>query len=210
MKRIEYPAWDDDVGLIIDIINEVTSQISRVITLIEKQDKYSLEIDDLLTNLVETLNYWTGHTFVGCEKNEGLKQAFQLFFEELLRFLILCQGGKDSYLRDFANGALFQGTVYRYLGCGFYDGSTRPAVIPKYDGIFVSWSKVPQNTYLENKLYGTITKLTCLIDKEYYGIDLEPFGVVRGDESEVVFPTIEQTIKHIEFIEDESDEDSTF
>lgn len=39
MKRIEYPAWDDDVGLIIDIINEVTSQISRVITLIEKQDK---------------------------------------------------------------------------------------------------------------------------------------------------------------------------
>ena len=45
------------------------------------------------------------------------------------------------------------------------------------------WSKQPQNHYIENKLYGTMTLLTCKVDEPYYGIDLEVFGVVRGQEA---------------------------
>ena len=49
--------------------------------------------------------------------------------------------------------------------------------------IYVLWSKQPQNHYIENKLYGTMTLLTCKVDEPYYGIDLEVFGVVRGQEA---------------------------
>lgn len=206
MRKIDYSGWDD-IETVVEKINEVTLQISQAMVLLEKHGNYVQMIYDLFDNLESTLDYWTGNTYVGIEKEEELKNAYQGLFECLFRFVLLCQKVSDPVLNDFAKSVLFQGTVYRYLGHGFHDESITQRIIPRYDGIFVSWSKVPQNTYLENKLYGTITKLTCLIDNEYYGIDLEPFGVVRGDESEVVFPTIEQTIKSIEYIEDE---DSTF
>lgn len=45
-----------------------------------------------------------------------------------------------------------------------------------------------------------MTLLTCKIDEPYYGIDLEAFGVVRGEEAEVVFPTIKETITEIKYI----------
>ena len=73
-------------------------------------------------------------------------------------------------------------------------------VEPQYNNIYVSWSKQPQNHYIENKLYGTMTLLTCKVDEPYYGIDLEAFGVVRGQEAEVVFPTIKETITEVKYI----------
>lgn len=45
-----------------------------------------------------------------------------------------------------------------------------------------------------------MTLLTYKIDEPYYGIDLEAFGVVRGEEAEVVFPTIKETITEIRHI----------
>ena len=70
----------------------------------------------------------------------------------------------------------------------------------QYNNIYVLWSKQPQNHYIENKLYGTMTLLTCKVDEPYYGIDLEVFGVVRGQEAEVVFQTIKETITEIRYI----------
>lgn len=45
-----------------------------------------------------------------------------------------------------------------------------------------------------------MTLLTCKVDEPYYGIDLEVFGVVRGQEAEVVFQTIKETITEIRYI----------
>lgn len=59
----------------------------------------------------------------------------------------------------------------------------------------------PQNHYIESKLYGTMTLLTCEASEPHYGIDLNAFGVVRGDEAEVVFPTIADAITNIEYID---------
>lgn len=47
-----------------------------------------------------------------------------------------------------------------------------------------------------------MTLLTCRIDEPYYGTDLEVFGAVRGNEAEVVFPTIRETITDIKYIEE--------
>jgi len=43
--------------------------------------------------------------------------------------------------------------------------------------------------------------MTCMISEPYYSIDLEAFGVVKGDEAEVVFPTLQETLTIIGYIE---------
>lgn len=64
---------------------------------------------------------------------------------------------------------LYTGKVYRYLGNKF---QPEKIVKPSYDNIYVSWSKHPQNDYIESKLGGNITWLSCEITAPRYGIDL--------------------------------------
>lgn len=45
-----------------------------------------------------------------------------------------------------------------------------------------------------------MTLLACKVDELYYGIDLEAFGVVRGQEAEVVFQTIKEAITEIRYV----------
>ena len=103
-------------------------------------------------------------------------------------------------LKSFSDEVLYRGSLYRYLGKGSAEENADKRIEPQYDNIYVSWSKQPKNYYIESKLYGTMTLLTCKIDEPYYGIDLEAFGVVRGEEAEVVFPTIKETITEIRYI----------
>ena len=79
-------------------------------------------------------------------------------------------------------------------------------VKPSYDNIYVSWSKHPQNDYIESKLGGNITWLSCEITAPRYGIDLEAIKSSRGNEAEVVFPTIKECVTEIRYISEENDE----
>ena len=79
-----------------------------------------------------------------------------------------------------------------------------------------SYAKYASNTvwnyYLESKLYGKVTKLYCDIPSEQYGLDFEKFqefinnnydegfNISRGNETEVIFPTIEKYIYDIKYM----------
>ena len=109
-------------------------------------------------------------------------------------------------LRDLTEKALFQGTVYRYLGYGYPTNESIYPIKPRYNGIYVSWSQKRVFGNVLSKLYGTKTLLTCHIDSENYGINLRTFGVSKN-EYEVVFPTIESTIVDIEYQYDDEDDE---
>ena len=64
----------------------------------------------------------------------------------------------------------------------------------------VSWNKEEENAYLLSKLYGPVTKMTCVITEPLYGIDLEILKCCRGTEREVIFPTIEKYITEIDYL----------
>lgn len=100
---------------------------------------------------------------------------------------------------------MYQGVLYRYLGHS-EPSDSRKCVRPQYNKIYVSWSKNKGNKYLESKLYGVKTLLACNVNYPYFGIDLSAFGMSRGNEREVVFPTIEETMTSIKFIEENDDE----
>ena len=154
----------------------------------------------LFDNIRKVLDYWSSETYIGVEKEKNLKNSFQRFFTNLMSFILACKEVNNDFLNDFAEKALFQGRLYRYLGHSSHENSN-VAVEPDYNDIYVSWSKNPKNNYIETKLYGTMTLLTCEVSDDYYGIDLSVFEVVRGEEAEVVFPTIESTIVNKEIIE---------
>ncbi len=206
MNKVDFPLWDDEVDKALKEIYRVTAQIKSVQKKLPTKD--ILYSDDdfkiFFDNVCQTLNYWTGHTYVGHKKGKSMQKAFQVFFEALYDFLIFCQREDKSFLHPLkvlADDALYRGTIYRYLGHCSDDNDMESKVEPEYNGIYVSWSKKPNNPYIRSKLYGIKTLLTCVIDEPYYGIDLELFGVVKGDEAEVVFPTLQERIISIEYIE---------
>lgn len=201
MNKVCFPLWDNEVDKSITEIYRVTAQFKRVGERLEKHSISYEEFELFSNNIYQTLNFWTGHTYVGKKKQKALQKAFQAFFEALYSFLFTCRKLDNSMLQKFANESLYHGVLYRYLGHGSADDNIDNKVEPVYNNIYVSWSKKPQNYYIESKLYGVMTLLTCNIIEPYYGIDLEPFGVVRGDEAEVVFPTIKETITDITYIE---------
>lgn len=206
MKKANFSMWDNEVDKAVNEINCVTAQIKSVH---KKLSTNGMMYGDdnfkvFILNVCETLNYWTGHTYVGCKKSKPIQKAFQAFFEALYDFLLFCQREDKSFfhlLKDLADTALYRGTLYRYLGHCSYDNDTEDKVEPEYNDIYVSWSKKPNNNYIQSKLYGTKTLMTCVLVEPYYGIDLEVFGVVKGDEAEVVFPTVKETITDIEYLE---------
>lgn len=199
MNKVNFPAWDDDVEVIITEIYRVAAQIQSV----EKRMRtYDIPDDDLLVlfeNVRLTLSQWTGHTYIGHKKDKPIEKAFQRFFEALYKFLFLCRNLDNCEFQEFANMALYRGTLYRYLGHGSVEDIDY-ITEPKYNNIYVSWSKHSKNCHIERKLYGTITFLVCRVDIPFYGIDLEAFDVVRGEEAEVVFPTIKETITDIKYL----------
>ena len=116
-----------------------------------------------------------------------------------MKMLLLCKKNNNQCENAVAESLLYQGKVYRYLRYGAPSGCKKKAIVPEYDGIYVSWSKEPKNSYIEGKLYGKITWIEAEIKPLYFGIDLENMGISRGKEREVVFPTLENCVKKIKY-----------
>lgn len=203
MKKVEFPGWSDES-------EKITVEIYRVVAQIQNIQKKSLTNDTIFVNenlqtfygnIRKTLGYWTENTYVGQIKDKRVQKAFQAFFEALYDFLVFYKEIGNNIFYDLANGALYQGTVYRYLGHGSCNDNIYEKVEPEYNNIWVSWSKNSQNSYIESKLYGMKTILTCEVKKQYYGIDISAFGIAKGEEAEVVFPTIKELITSISYTE---------
>lgn len=192
--------WSDETEKIVKGISEATNNI------IEYRNNPNTS-KDILCELIEDItticDSWTDKIYVGSPKKDALKNAYQAFYEELMQLLIDMKDSKKGFERRIANAMLFRGTIYRYLGTN--DCMNKRTVKPEFNDIYVSWSKCPNNSYLLSKLYGTVTFMTCQISEPLYGIDLEALGCSRGDEKEVVFPTIEKYITDIEYIEEEEE-----
>ena len=188
-----YSLWSDETEKIIKGLSEATQNIVTY----RKTSNRNLEmIKELHNDLRAVCCFWTGSTYVGSPKAEPIKMAFQAFFEELIRLLLLMKDSGLPFEERVANAMLYRGTAYRFLG---KNHPSDEVVVPCYDGIYVSWSKQEGNSYLLSKLYGPVTKITCEIAEPMYGIDLDILGCTRGDEQEVVFPTIEQCVVDIRY-----------
>ena len=204
MNRVCFPIWSESYEEVSNIIYCVSDQIKSSIKLIKSKELKlgSYKCNILSENIEAVLKYWTGCTYVGCKKDKIIQKAFQSFFINLYNFLMTCKTEENILFapyKEFANRALYQGKIYRYLGHGDDDKEYETKVAPIYNDIYVSWSKKAENSYLQSKLYGPKTLLTCEITDDYYGIDLDVFGVVKGDEAEVVFPTIKELITDIKY-----------
>jgi hypothetical protein len=158
---------------------------------------------ELIEDVQAVCDFWTRNTYVGVPKETAEKEAFQKFFSELMQLLLEMKKSGTIFERRIAANMLYTGKVYRYLGNKF---QPEKIVKPSYDNIYVSWSKHPQNDYIESKLGGNITWLSCEITAPRYGIDLEAIKSSRGNEAEVVFPTIKECVTEIRYISEENDE----
>ena len=85
MKAVGFPIWDDAEDEIVNEINQVTQQIQSVHKKLKTHDEISEKDQNTFNNnLYETLNYWTGRTYVGIKKPKSIENAFQNFFENLI------------------------------------------------------------------------------------------------------------------------------
>lgn len=186
--------WADEVDKIVKGITEATKNI---ISYYSHSKTTKQKLIELLEDVYKICKFWTGNSYVGCPKRDAVRNAFQLFFEELMKLLLLMKDSKKTCERNVSNTLLYRGKIYRYLGSK-YKANTK--VEPIYDNIYVSWSKEPENHYMLSKLCGTVTWLACEITAPHYGIDLDRFGCSPANEHEVVFPTIENCITEIKYI----------
>ena len=188
-------------GLCSDETDKIIKGISEATQNIVAYRKAPNRNPDMLTELANDLRevccFWTGSTYVGSPKADPIKMAFQTFFHELMQLLLFMKDIGLPYEERVANAMLYRGTVYRYLGKKY---PSAEVVEPCYDGIYVSWSKQDGNSYLLSKLYGPVTKIICEITEPMYGIDLDILECTRGNEQEVVFPTIEQCVAGIQYL----------
>lgn len=195
-----YSLWKDDTSNIIKGIGEATNNIVNYRHSLNVTEKRFCE---LIEDVQAVCDFWTGNTSVGVPKETAEKEAFQKFFSELMQLLLEMKKSGTIFERRIAANMLYTGKVYRYLGNKF---QPEKIVKPSYDNIYVSWSKHPQNDYIESKLGGNITWLSCEIMAPRYGIDLEAIKSSRGNEAEVVFPTIKECVTEIRYISEENDE----
>lgn len=178
----------------INNIYRVSNQLQNFCKKMAKGSIYKDECNQLYINIQKVLMFWTGGFYVGVKKEVNIQKAFQSFFMALENFLIACSSSAYRELKDFSERALYNGKLYRYLG---YATASKPhlgKIIPSYNNIYVSWSKSQNNAYLLEKLKGAATLLICSVEPPLYGIDLCAFSISRGNEEEVVFPTIKETI----------------
>lgn len=194
-----FSLWSNQTYEIVKGVTEATNNIISYRNTIQVSKRM---FNQLFEDIKEICGFWTGRTYVGVPKNDKVKDAFQLFYKELLKLLVNMKESKRYFERKIANEMLYRGTVYRYLGHTY---QTDKVVEPIYDNIFVSWSKRPNNSYLSNKLCGTVTFITCEISEPLYGIDIDAIGCSKGDEHEVVFPTIKECIEEIRYTKEEEE-----
>lgn len=200
MNIAVFPDWSDEVDRAVVELIRVRNQIDSTIRDIRRNVVMFKRLRMLEYNIRAALSWWTGYTYVGVEKDARLKQSFQYFYESLYSFLLACRDSDIDVLCYFASKVLYQGVVYRYLGYPNNSVLRKPELKKvEYDGIFVSWSKNAAVPYLESKLRGTLTRVTCNISGDKYGIDLTALGVSRGDEAEVVFPTLKECVIKVEY-----------
>lgn len=195
-----YSLWKDDTSNIIKGIGEATNNIVNYRHSLNVTEKRFCE---LIEDVQAVCDFWTRNTYVGVPKETAEKEAFQKFFSELMQLLLEMKKSGTIFERRIAANMLYTGKVYRYLGNKF---QPEKIVKPSYDNIYVSWSKHPQNDYIESKLGGNIAWLSCEITAPRYGIDLEAIKSSRGNEAEVVFPTIKECVTEIRYISEENDE----
>lgn len=194
--------WGDDNEKIVKGVSEATNNI----VLYRKSRNISeVMFEALLEDITVICYFWTGKTFIGHPKNFAVKNVFQSFFVELMNLLLAMKNSKKKYEKTIADKLLYRGKVYRYLGNG---SPSDDIVKPVFDGVYVSWSKKPENRSVTSKLSGTITWLSCKISEPFYGIDLDNLGCSRVNEHEVVFPTIEKCITEIKYISEEDDDET--
>lgn len=217
MEQYQLSSWGDDYKENADKIYSISCQIQSATKRIVKCGITQNQAEILLNNIIGVLGHWTGSTYVGVDKEKILKKAYQAFFSALYEMILKCRETKNDTIREYVNGVLYRGKIYRYLGNSGddnYDGRIEPI----FNDIYVSWSKEPTNSYIESKLYGTMTVLSAEINEPYYGIDLEGIEkfitlltnkecrISRGNEREVIFPTIKECITEIKYIEDDYEE----
>lgn len=178
-------------------VNKATANIKGYIKNNNHNTKEDLE--HVLSYVKVACDYWTGKTYVGQRKREDLKNAYQDFFSALMEILLLCKANRSLYENKAAKKYLYQGKIYRYLGYNSPYTCKQKAIKPEYDGVYVSWSKEPKNSYLESKLYGKITWIEAEIKSPYFGIDLDAMNSSRGNEKEVVFPTLKDCVTKVEY-----------
>ncbi len=189
--------WSNDTLQVIKAVNEATNNIS---VYYGSADNSANALKNLNEDVREVCNFWTGKTYVGDRKDDEIVQVFQNFFETLMKLLLKMKDSKKNCESKFAKAILYQGKVYRYLGYYSSRDIKKKAIQPKYNEIYVSWSKEPKNGYIESKLYGEMTWIEAEIKSPYFGIDLEKMGISRGKEREVVFPTLKDCVTNIKYI----------
>lgn len=188
----------DEYQKIIFEVDKVTNNINNYIKNNNRNTKeFFIQV---LSDVKEVCNCWTGKTYVGQSKRQDLKNAYQDFFSNLMKMLLLCKTNRNPCENKVAEALLYQGKIYRYLGYGISSNRKKKAIEPDYDGVYVSWSKEPKNGYIESKLYGEMTWIEAEIKSPYFGIDLEKMGISRGKEREVVFPTLKDFVTNIKYI----------
>ena len=190
---------DASVEEICKEVNRCSNQINNIVKHLKTEGNlYEEQYSGIKQNIYIALKIWCGQTYIGKPKEKHIKKNFQRFFCNLYEFLIECGKSNNPILKSLSNNALFQGTVYRYLGYDEPIENDSEPVEPNFNDIYVSWSKEKKFGNIFTKLYGTKTLLVCEIKDKYFGIDLEALGI-DGDEYEVVFPTIRETIINIEY-----------
>lgn len=204
-KTIEYESLLTDINSFQKSIFEVIKQMKRILNTFDKCHLNEKNFNIMFENIRKIIVWWTGNTYVGYKKNSLIKKLFQQFYELLYEILIKMKSSGFKQLSDFTNNALYQGKIYRYIGYNENNCKKEPKQI-NYNNIYVSWSKLPENSYFEQKLCGTITHISCEISGDYYGIDLSAFEASRANEEEVVFPTVKSLITEIRIIEEDDDE----
>ena len=204
MEEIKLSPWLEYADSNSKEIYRVSNQLGNIVNKLNKHgidQLIAVDCGKLMNNIAEVVSHWTQNTYVGYRKRENLKKAYQSFYENLYKFLQFFRYTNCGFYSDLAKESLYQGILYRYLGHGSEIDNIHEKINPEFNNIYVSWSKNKTSTYLEGKLNGTITKVTCIVKGNYWGIDLKPLGIVCMGEDEVVFPTIKETISNITFIE---------
>lgn len=166
--------------------------------------------EDMICYIMEVLNMWTGQTWVGYKKDKIIESVFQQFFAQLNSLICYMDCFNEMMSDDekeFVVHAKYTGVIYRYLGSGNLDN--REYVEIEYNDIYVSWSKNEKTSYIESKLFGPWLLVKARTMEFDYGIDLEGIDefyhkitgrnvcVVKGNEREVVYPTIENSILEV-------------
>ena len=90
-NKVDFPFWDDEGKKAITEIYRVKNQMQNVGVRLKTNDISNEDFSVFLDNVYETLKYWTGHTYIGQEKDKALQKAYQTFFEALYKFLLFAE-----------------------------------------------------------------------------------------------------------------------